>query len=363
MVDIHDAEDLERLVARSLRYAAGDAPPTLGLAEGARRRLARRRRSRVGAAALATAAVIVGGTWFAATQHDGQGTLPQPAVHLHGQVDTGLPNGWRWEYYSSVGIAVPGDWGYGVAFEPWCLREADTPGYVGRPGPIRMIGCAPKEVATRVDPGGTHVWFLMAPEHPDGAETVNDQTTVWLQGVMVAVQADQPLRDRILATLHTAQVDENDCPTSDPISADPTLRPDNPVDVSSLTGVTSVSACKYGYQETQTASPGNLISSIRLDGTQAAAAVHGIQESAVGGGPDDPGQCMPALGSEIIVLRITSDQGLHEVYLRYSGCQEHGFDDGVHLRTLTHEAIAPFISGINSYAELSGPMGSIWSGK
>jgi hypothetical protein len=77
-----------------------------------------------------------------------------------------------------------------------------------------------------VDPGGTHVWFLMAPEHPDGAQTVNDQTTVWLQGLMIAIQADQPLRDRILATLHIAQVDENDCPTSDRISADPTLRVD-----------------------------------------------------------------------------------------------------------------------------------------
>jgi hypothetical protein len=218
-------------------------------------------------------------------------------------------------------------------------------------------------VATRVDPGGTHVLFLMAPEHPDGAQAVNDQTTVWLQGVMIAIQADQPLRDRILATLHIAQVHENDCPTSDPISADPTLRPDNAVDVSSLTGVTSVAARKYGYQRTQKASPGNLISSSRLDGAQAATAVHGIQESAVGGGPDNPGECLPELGSEIIVLRITSDQGLHEVYLRYSGCQGHGFDDGVHLRTLTHEAIAPFIAGINSFAVLSGSMGSIWSGK
>jgi hypothetical protein len=56
--------------------------------------------------------------------------------------------------------------------------------------------------------------------------TVNDQTTVWFQGVMIAIQADQPLRDRIPATLHIAQVDENDCPTSDRISADPTLRVD-----------------------------------------------------------------------------------------------------------------------------------------
>jgi hypothetical protein len=44
------------------------------------------------------------------------------------------------------------------------------------------------------------------------------------------------------------------------------------------------------------------------------------------------------------------------------GCQGHGFDDEVHLRTLTHEAIAPFIAGINSFAVLSGSMGSIWSG-
>jgi hypothetical protein len=44
------------------------------------------------------------------------------------------------------------------------------------------------------------------------------------------------------------------------------------------------------------------------------------------------------------------------------GCQGHGFDDGVHLRTLTREAIAPFIAGINSFAVLSGSMGSIWSG-
>jgi hypothetical protein len=53
------------------------------------------------------------------------------------------------------------------------------------------------------------------------------------------------------------------------------------------------------------------------------------------------------LGDEVIVLRVTSAEGLTEVVLRYHGCNWHGFDDGVDVRTLTGAATQPFVSGAN----------------
>ena len=94
-----------------------------------------------------------------------------------------------------------------------------------------------------------------------------------------------------------------------------------------------------------------LLSSVLLTGDEARAAVRGIAESEVGTGPDAEGGCegrddRTVRGTEQIVLRITTNTGTSQIYLRYGGCHN-GFDDGFTERMLTRDAVAPFVSGAN----------------
>jgi hypothetical protein len=113
-----------------------------------------------------------------------------------------------------------------------------------------------------------------------------------------------------------------------------------------------VSACKYalrdGFSDTDVTGP-TLMSSVRLEGTQARRAIAAVAAAPLGSSPNRPGDCMPqaSYGDEAVVLRIASDQGRSEIYLRYSGCDHNGFDDGVNLRALTRDAAAPFVGGAN----------------
>jgi len=48
------------------------------------------------------------------------------------------------------------------------------------------------------------------------------------------------------------------------------------------------------------------------------------------------------------VLRVTSDKGESQVYLRYSSCDHNGFDDGRSVRRLDASSVAPFLTGPNA---------------
>jgi hypothetical protein len=176
--------------------------------------------------------------------------------------------------------------------------------------------------------------------------------TVRLAEVEVVIQAPQVLRERIAATIHRVQVDALGCPATHPISMRPSLRPTRPVDVTTLRSVTRVSACKYEIADSWAVgqSPPWLESSLRLDGPAADRAVRGIARSPAGGGPDRPQDCLPeaAYGEDVIVLWVRSSAGLSEIVLRYSGCDHHGFDDGVLVRWRDPAAVAPFTAGPNA---------------
>lgn len=258
----------------------------------------------------------------------------------------GIPDDWRWESFGGVELAVPDAWGHGVADQPWCpAGKQPAPPHVGRPGLIPLINCPNgtdgNDPGTSLSTGGTFVWFKPSDKWQTAPQLSGDRLTAVVAGIEVGIQAPADLRDQIFATLRTIPEGTNGCPADHPIKDDFRWRPSPGRSVADLTGVTAVSACKYSY--------GILWSTLRFTGGDAAAAVNRVAQSPVGGGPNTPWQCVPeaAYGDEVIVLRITSAEGLTEIVLRYHGCDWHGFDDGVAVRTLTREATLPFVAGPN----------------
>lgn len=166
------------------------------------------------------------------------------------------------------------------------------------------------------------------------------------------MQAPQPLRDQIVATIRTVTVDHNGCPVRDPISRNPAGRPEPAADVARLTEVSHVAACRYdlprGFGDEPAPDPG-LMSSVGLRGEAARRVVQAIAAGREGGGPNKPDSCLPEVsyGDEAIVVRATSAQGESRIYLRYNGCDHNGFDDGVAVRRLMRAAVVPLTTGAN----------------
>ena len=279
-----------------------------------------------------------------------------------------LPAGWRWESFGGVQVGVPADWGWGVGgqrLSQWCIstpRDRAQP-IVGRPGPVTAVGCPAGEQG-EPDPGtllentGQVVsleWSLDEPR----TTYEGDRTTVVVNGVAVLVQAEEELRGRIVATVHAVEGprDVYGCPTTDPVWTDPGRRPDVPVDVTTLSGVSALSVCRYAIGDPAARVPGDrepLVSSLRLTGAAAQEVVSAIAAAPPGGGPDNPGDCTPDYGDDLMVLHATSDAGESAVHVRYSGCDHNGFDDGVTVRRLTREAMQPLLAGPNRLFSFSG---------
>jgi hypothetical protein len=175
----------------------------------------------------------------------------------------------------------------------------------------------------------------------------------------VAVQAPPELRRQIVATIHSIHEDNNGCPVDHPISLHPGRTPEPAIEVTSLTAVSTVVACKYAIAQPDGGQDGPALrSSIRLTGADAQAAIDRIAAAPLGGGPDEPSTCAAdySYGDNIIVLSATSGPTTSEIYLRYSGCDHNGFDDGVVVRSLTATAVRPFFTGPNNAGGISGPL-------
>lgn len=280
------------------------------------------------------------------------------------------PAGWRWESFGGVQVAVPGDWGWGVGgqrLSQWCIstsRDRAEP-IVGRPGAVTAVGCSMGEDGvdprTLLENTGSVVSLDWVLEEKPGTTHEGDSTTVVLAGVAVTVVAPADLRERIVATVHEVQGprDAFGCPTTDPVWTDPGRRPDPGVDVATLSGVSAVSVCRYAVADPAARFPGDrepLFSSARLAGDAARDVLAAIAAAPPGGGPDNPGDCLPdySYGDDLIVLRVTSDAGESTVHARYSGCDHNGFDDGVTVRRLTREAMQPLLAGPNRLLSFSG---------
>jgi len=279
----------------------------------------------------------------------------------------GLPAGWRWESYRDVVIGVPATWGYENGSQrtgQWCIGDNPKPAAIGRPGASTAAGCpapAPGEPppGTLIAVVGEFVAFDPAGDPAGaqsgsaaGARTEGDRTTIRVGSVGIAVQAEAGLREQIVSTARQVDVDHNGCPSLDPISIDPGSRPDNPVAAGSLRAVQRVSACRYALRsDFITLPPGpTLISSLQLAGDQAAAVITGIAAAPAGSGPNSPDSCSTEVryGDEVIVLRVTAEAGESQIYLRFSGCDHHGYDDGADVRTLTRAVVTQLIKDSNT---------------
>jgi hypothetical protein len=219
------------------------------------------------------------------------------------------------------------------------------PGFDGGPDPGLLV-----------DNAGRFVAFESA-DGADGSTTEGDRTTVILDGVSVLVQAEPNLRDQITGTIQTADPDANGCSVTDPVSEEPAARPSPAVDVTSLSDVTAVTAWRYEVAGGD-GDPSQLISSTRLSGDAAAEAVAKVAALPVGSGPNDLRDCSGEVsyGDEIVVLHIESSLGESLMYMRFSGCADNGFDDGLAVRPLTVGTAPVFLSGPNIPSSETGSL-------
>jgi hypothetical protein len=268
-----------------------------------------------------------------------------------------LPQGFRWESFQDVQVAVPDGWGYGTSDSPWCLRKSEEKPYVGRPGAVALVGCGDPNESDGIDPatamktGGEFVWLSSEKKAPakgiSDPVVTGDRATVTAGTTTVAVQAEPALRARILATVQVITTDHNGCPVKAPFTGNPDWRPAGPA-VTGITGVKSIAACSY--------SGALLASSLVVQGKQAVAALGSVADAPVGGGPNSPAdECVPddLVMMEQLVLQVDAS-GPAEIGVRYGGCFHRGIDDGITLRKLTRAAVQPFVGGPNRITSWQG---------
>jgi hypothetical protein len=284
-----------------------------------------------------------------------------------------LPDGWRWESYRGVEVAVPGNWGWASSRQrlgQWCVEpRPDQSPAIGRPGASTLVACGIEQrppAETLIANTGPIVAFedaTMSDGTPMQVARGGDREIISVGDVHVIVQVPQPLRDQVAATVRSADVDANDCPATDPVSRDVDRRPDAGAGVAGLRGVRSVSACKYQLLQEPSGAPAasgaaTLLSSVRLTGPDASRLVRQIAHAPAGGGPNSPQNCLAAYsrGDEIVVLRITSSERVSSVHVRYSGCDHHGFDDGVVLRRLVRDPLMAVLPGASQVGGWDGDL-------
>ena len=281
-----------------------------------------------------------------------------------------LPDGWRWESYRDVVVAVPSEWIHYTSssqqITQWCVARGNqlrAPS-VGRPGPSTAAGCTGDKVdgvspGSLLKNGGAFVAFAAGAGQT--LRTEGDRTVVVVGDVAVVIQAEEALREQIAATVQQRdRADHNGCSLTHPISADPGWRPD-PFDPAVFTDVTSMTACRYDFlTHGNTPTPVGstaLVSSVRVTGERASRTAVAIAESPLGGGPDNASQCAVSAhyGDEAIVVRLERAVG-GPVYLvvRFSGCNYNGIDDGTAVHRLTWESAGAFFEGPNSISAFSG---------
>jgi hypothetical protein len=302
---------------------------------------------------LAVAGVLVAVFWRGGTES--QGSPPAGSV-------TDLPAGWRWEAYGGIEVQVPADWGYGTTNTPPCLTREKSKPYIGRPGAVPLIMCSGPPVPA-LDLRAPYLWF--STKGTDGAETYDGgwvAETRTVGATTFTVFSDDPtLRARILGSARLATgTKDTDCPADHPATKNHDARPDP--GKPGLTGnLESMTICRYSLTDRRSGPA--MLSTSRLTGADAAAVANAILAAPEGTGPDSPENCAAdyAYGDELLVLRIP---GGTEVFVRYSGCVGHGFDDGHTRRRLTADAARPLLSGPHRPMSLIGPVAElVWGVK
>lgn len=247
------------------------------------------------------------------------------------------PEGWRWEAYRDVRVAVPGNWGYadGGRILGGCVRPMPA---VGRPEG------APACVGRPHDGwGSAFVVFQRRSSEPQALPQPGRRDVLEIGTVRLTVQGSDRLRRRVLASVRQIATGPHGCPLRDRISVAPGARPGPAADLRHLRGVTDVTACQY---EVLAPDP-MLVGSVRLRGIEAYDAVRAIA-AAPEAGPAGEGQDRPgcaSYGDRAVVLLVDATRGRTRLHLRFAGCTDNGVDDGVTRRQLVRAGTLPFLSG------------------
>lgn len=333
-----------------LSERADDTGAVPQVADGASHRS--RRLSVPRRAGMLTAAVLVAGVATipmviespTSTEATGSGvTGPRAETGSGDDTEGTMDNGaWRWESYGGIELQVPADWGYTTTAAPWCGPPPTQPPEpaVGRPGATLAIACV--SPVAPVEFRAPHVWLGVV---RDEGTTSHDhgwvEETRVVGEVTVSVMTPDPeRRAQILDSARVvADVDVHGCPVQHPLADEPTHRPDPSTGgLEALGQPTDISACTYAIRhDAARGARVPLLASSRIAGAPAVALGDALKAAPQGVGPDDPGDCVPelALGDQALVLRISDAAGMREVYVRYDGCEGHGIDDGVIVRTMT----------------------------
>ncbi len=252
------------------------------------------------------------------------------------------PEGWRWESYQDVQLAVPEQWGYGTAGTPWCHPPYEGP-VVGRSEVTGNAPCVEDARDSETGRGGQFVWFEPAQKTTNQVARISldrDRSIARAGSVKISVQATPKLRHQILDSIRLIDTDHNGCPVAPPFAGRPQWRPKGPK-ISTLEVSKGISACRYVNAE--------LRSSTRLTGNAAANALAAVQQTKIlGYGPNPPAaDCVARLVSLFDQILLKFDAGT--IALRYSGCFVPGLDDGTDVHGLTRKALQPFLAGPNQF--------------
>ncbi|MCM3556845.1 hypothetical protein M3697_17330 [Janibacter melonis] len=335
--------ELETQLRARLHAVADQAPPSDPEAVLASLQPHRRRWAPALLTAAAAAALVAG----ALTVHN-VSNQPRPAPATTTDALPAIADGWRWEAYHNVAVAVPDSWGYGVSGIPYCaLTNPADRTTVGRPDAVPLLGCPPEGIQPdSVAIAGAYVDFYPArdlehriPKAADG-DTTGDRTTRVIGTTAIDVQARQPLRDQILATITALPASGvNGCQRSNELISNPSWRPD-PASLPAPKDVQHVAVCTY-----DTGADGGLRAATQMPAPAAARTVEALSAAPEGGTPDR-GECSDDYGDRVTVLRLTvADDTAHDVVLRYAGCANRGIDDGTTVRALTKTALADVLIG------------------
>jgi len=136
---VRTMSDFESRVRETLKTGSEGAPPAVGLAEAARRRWRKRRRTT--AAVAATAVVVAAVPLGIAILGDGSSPAKKDNVVASNLRE--IPDGWRWESWRDIQVAVPGSWENGAASQ-WCVSSNSHAGFVDRgEGVSTLVACSP----------------------------------------------------------------------------------------------------------------------------------------------------------------------------------------------------------------------------
>lgn len=360
MTDPLDPEDstssdrAEAALRRALHAHAANV--TVDAPDVGRVRRAARRRSRWRSAGIAAAvlAAVAGSTGAVLATTGGTGNEAAGPAVAFSALDASVPQGWRWEYYRDIEVAVPANWRHGI--EPgsdWCVSNVPTHPYVAYDLPDRtslLVGCSDGNGGIADEPPPdtwvNHVVLSQrSPSDHAGVSHVGGWTITKraVHDVIIKVVSRNPqLGQRILSTARVIDRTPQGCAARSAIQRHEYQNPSPAFDVTALHEVSRIVVCQYDLG-TALPQPG-FVAQVVLTGATADRELAALQQAPAGGGPNHPSDCGRSdVGSTAIVLHLDARGTTHTMYAYYSSCRGNGTRDGTTVRALTSRSCPPLL--------------------